>query len=457
MGTSTPTQLETTQLEALANRIIVGNCVLVLGPGVSTDSSGGAEVPLNQKFARNLFARDLSKSLSREMKKDLNLDDLRHVSQIWQDTNKNSALLQLLMAKFYKGFSKQTTIFHRDIASLPFQLCITTTPDDLLFEALEQAGKKPTRDFYHFKSRSQGGVKQFNVERPLVYHLYGYHEDPSSLVITENDLIEFLIKIITKCPALPEPITAILSHKDSTCLFVDLGFKNWYLRVLMSALQLLGHSERSVALEPREFFAESKLHQTMVYFSANNTMQFFDESVSEFARRLRAVYESIASVRTPKVPDPPQGAPLAFLSYASEDREFVELLAQKLKAGGVAVWQDKQSLRAGDNWERILTQVIQKQADYVVAVQAPGMARVKGVFYEEIKEALNQQKRVREGFRFLIAVHANDRDRIPELSHLHSISVATDEGVNSLIGSITEDWSSRRALGFTYKLGAATG
>jgi hypothetical protein len=70
-----------------------------------------------------------------------------------------------------------------------------------------------------------------------VYHLYGYPADPLSLVITENDLIDFLVNVVRKEPSLPPEITNTLAR--STCLFIDLGFKNWYLR----SLGLRGHGE----------------------------------------------------------------------------------------------------------------------------------------------------------------------------------------------------------------------
>jgi hypothetical protein len=209
----------------------------------------------------------------------------------------------------------------------------------------------------------------------------------------------------------------------------------------MKSLDLLGHSEKSFALERPEFFTQSKQHQTMVYFSGTNTMEFHQEPLGEFAVRLRVAYKSIPGP-TRQAPEPPPGAPVVFLSYASEDRDLVERLAERLKSGGVAVWQDKQNLRGGDNWERVLMHVIQSQVHYFVAVQAPGMvARLQGVFYQEIDEALKRQTRFREGIRFLIPVHTSEHELLPRLSHLHSISIATDDGVSDLIRSIMEDWA----------------
>jgi hypothetical protein len=433
---------EAAQMEALASRIEAGNCVLVLGPGSSIDSGPGGDSPIDQRFARTLGE---SLNLTRAERRDLNPDDLRLVSQLWQEKNKNSAYLQRQLERFYRQFAGHTTVFHRNIAALPFRLLITTTPDDFMFDALAEVGKKPVRDFYNFRKARPAGRYSVGVNSPLVYHLYGHPEDPSSLVITENDLIDFLTSVVRKDPPLPGQIAEPLSRVDSTCLFVDLGFKNWYLRVLMKSLDLFGHTDKSFALERPEFFSQSRQHQTIAYFSGTNTMDFHQEGLKEFAERLREAYTSIGSAAPPDR-QPAPDAPVVFLSYASEDRDLVERLAQDLKTHGIAVWQDKQNLRAGDNWERMLMQVIQKQVDYVVAVQAPGMAaRLEGVFYQEIDEALKRQTRFGDGIRFLIPIHVNEADLVPTLAHLHSISIAADGGANDLIRSIVEDWTIREA------------
>ena len=97
-----------------------------------------------------------------------------------------------------------------------------------------------------------------------------------------------------------------------------------------------------------------------------------------FARQLWEAYKaSLPSQQTTeampaRAPTTPN-APKAFISYASEDREAVRALAEKLEARGVSVWRDEQDLRAGDKWSQVLLGVINRKVDYVVVVQTPGM------------------------------------------------------------------------------------
>jgi molybdopterin-guanine dinucleotide biosynthesis protein A len=221
---------------------------------------------------------------------------------------------------------------------------------------------------------------------------------------------------------------------------VDLGFKNWYLRVLLRALQLYGHQEMSIALENPEFFAQSHQHQTTVYFTASKTIQFRQDSLNEFAQNLRATYHALTQTRQEQVVTLPADAPRVFLSYASEDVEFVEQLATNLQEAGIAVWQDKQSLRAGDNWYRVLMQVLHKQVEYVVVVQTPAMVRrLEGYFYMEITEALKRQERMKEGVRFVFPVSAGNDETLP----MHCVRVDSAAGRTILISSIHEDWRQR--------------
>ncbi len=96
---------------------------------------------------------------------------------------------------------------HAALAELPFSLILTTCQDDLMAHALQAAGKAPIVQRYHI-----GGDKRDNPEfllsnspkTPLVYHLFGHAHEPGSLVLSENDLLDFLIAIVSDRPQLPQ-------------------------------------------------------------------------------------------------------------------------------------------------------------------------------------------------------------------------------------------------------------
>ena len=143
-------------------------------------------------------------------------------------------------------------------------------------------------------------------------------------------------------------------------------------------------------------------------------------------------------------------APKAFVSYASEDRLVVETLVGELEGRGIRIWQDKQDLRAGDDWNRVLLDVIAKRVDYVIVIQTAAMAaRIEGVFHREIAAALKRQEIMGEfdghPFRFLIAVRIGSCELLSSLASSHVIDVHEAPGIEALANSILEDWG-RRAL-----------
>ncbi|MCU1246248.1 MAG: TolB amino-terminal protein [Acidobacteria bacterium] len=144
-------------------------------------------------------------------------------------------------------------------------------------------------------------------------------------------------------------------------------------------------------------------------------------------------------------------APLAFISYASENRDRVEALMATLLARGINVWQDRQDLRAGEEWNQKLTRVIQKMVDYVIVLQTEEMlARVEGVFHREIKEAAVRQSGMSEyegeKLRFLIPVRCGNCGSLSDLRNRHVIDVDAAGGEDALADSILEDWRRRAAL-----------
>lgn len=438
---------ERLQLRTLARKIENGTCVLVLGSGASIRPGSYSGSTLEVDLARLLASDGKLTSVD-----GLNCDDLRHVAQVWYEQKRDMTGLQEFVAGFFDQFKTGITDFHQDLAKLPFKLCIVTTPDDFLYNAFRAEGKQPFLEFYNLNKQREDSLptrlSSLSPNQPVIYHLYGHHNDPSSLVITEDDLITFLVKLVQNEPRLPDIVRTYLQDKGTTCLFIDCGFKNWYLRVLLKALSLYEHKDMSLALEDSEFFAQSGQHQTMIYFSTVRTIQFKHDTLPDFAAKLREAYEDLQSPQEKELPKVIANAPKAFLCYASEDRHLVEQLASNLTQKGISIWQDQQNLRAGDNWDRMLVQVIGKQVNYVVVVQTPAMAgRAEGYFYKEIREALERQRRMKEDVRFIIPIIVGHADPVEMLNGLHNISVNVGENVSGLADVIWEDWLRRKSAG----------
>jgi hypothetical protein len=434
-------------LQRLIERIRRGTCVLVVGPGVAVDPHDPNRTPLTCALSRQLAADSEVKLRC----PNVDPDNLRQVAEVFYDARRDRDELEMTVADFYKHYEESTTDFHIMLAELPFKLCICTTPDKLLSNAFNAVAAKngtgrktPVVAHYSFSQRSARPLPMPTELKPIIYHLYGHIDEPDSLVLTENDLIEFLVRVVEDRQSVPDMIRGQLGDQETTFLFVGFGFLNWYVRVLLHVLKIYGHKNRPLALEDRSFFSHPEHTQVVMFFTGNRSIEFRPFTWTDFAKQLRDSYFAGAKSSTAAEPKPPPGAPRVFLCYASDDRDAVEQLAARLQSSGIEVWQDKQNLRAGENWDRVLIAVIQKQVNYVVVCQSVAMDhRVKGYYHKEIEMALEEQRQHRPDLRFVIAVKLEDCEGHEKLTHLHSINVQTESGAQALVISILEDWKHR--------------
>lgn len=75
---------------------------------------------------------------------------------------------------------------------------------------------------------------QPSPDRPLVFHLYGIETHPKSLVLTEDDYIDFLIFTSRQDDALPPPVLRALS--DSSIIMLGYELYDWEFIILFRGL-----------------------------------------------------------------------------------------------------------------------------------------------------------------------------------------------------------------------------
>lgn len=137
--------------------------------------------------------------------------------------------------------------------------------------ALQESGKRPLVCGHHLR-----GDKHDNPEfspsqapdEPLVYHLFGSAQEPHSLVMSENDVLDLLIAVVSEQPPLPNSLIHMLKRRDQSFLFVGFGIKQLHLRVLLKmlvrALELY-RTGSAVATEPLCSLSEGDRQQTILF------------------------------------------------------------------------------------------------------------------------------------------------------------------------------------------------
>jgi hypothetical protein len=447
---------ELRELRGLVERINRGDCVLVLGPRVAVRPGDPERRPLD-----SLLAEELIESIGASGAEGAaSAADLHRAADLYYRTRQDRVELDVTVQDFYEREGNTTTEFHRDLAKLPFRLCISASPDSLMFNAFaETEGKTPQKGYYGFRSVYTPRLATPTAERPIVYHLFGHHVEARSLVLTEGDLIEFLVAIVRGAPAVPDQVRSILADPAASFLFIGFGFHNWYLRVLLQVMNVYGHQSKAIAFEDTHFFAHPERQQVVGFFSGDRLIEFRPLQWETFARQLSEAYEAGGRKRVAAAPEARaqsqvqsgEKAPLAFISYAKENRDRVEELMVSLQARGINVWQDRQDLRAGEDWNQKLIRVIRRMVDYVIVLQTDQMlARTEGVFQREIQEAIVRQSAMSEyrgtRLRFLIPVQCGPCGILSDLENRHVIDIDAPGGEDALADSILEDWQNRVAL-----------
>lgn len=93
-----------------------------------------------------------------------------------------------------------------------------------------------------------------------------------------------------------------------------------------------------------------------------------------------------------------------FLSYASEDAEAAERIADALRAAGIEVWFDRNALRGGDEWDRKIRREIKDCTLFVPLISANSEARYEGYFRLEWDLADQRSHMIARGRPFLVPV-----------------------------------------------------
>jgi hypothetical protein len=125
------------------------------------------------------------------------------------------------------------------LADLPLPIYLTTGYHDFIELALRTAGKEPHTEMYRWHEGLRHIPSIFEREReyeptpqqPLVYYLHGFDRYPESLVLTEDDYLDFLSNV--SGAILPRVMEALT---QSSLIMLGYSLAAWDFRVLFRGL-----------------------------------------------------------------------------------------------------------------------------------------------------------------------------------------------------------------------------
>lgn len=139
----------------------------------------------------------------------------------------------------------------RLLAGLHLPLYITTNYDNLLEKAIMALGHEPVVEIARWNDRLLEDLGPYpehkpTPEKPILFHMHGDLRDEASLLLTEDDYIDFTVSLAlrpTERSLLWHPVRRALS--TTSLLFVGYSLEDWNFRVLMRYLLRLQNIVRS--------------------------------------------------------------------------------------------------------------------------------------------------------------------------------------------------------------------
>jgi SIR2-like protein len=238
----------------LVSKIRRGQCTPILGPGVASELLPTSE--------------DLARALSLGHYPFADTADLRRVSQFlgtMDNDEMRPRVLDQLTASLRRnlGSSNGTakigglsdlqldqwnhlsqafeTEIHQQLASLGLPLYVTTNFDNFLTRAIEAKlggnGKVRREPVVWRIPREEREVLNPppSADNPVVLHLFGTDQDPESMVLTEDDHLDYLARISHDQEIfLPASVNALLAK--NTLLFLGYRLEDLDLKVILRGL-----------------------------------------------------------------------------------------------------------------------------------------------------------------------------------------------------------------------------
>ena len=196
---------------------------------------------------------------------------------------------------------------HMVLARLPLPVYITTNYDNAMFDALTAVGKDPRREVCRWnrspmlrdaESPFADPAYRPTPANPLVYHLHGYLELHESIVLTEDDYLDFLVAIAREPDLLPHHVQRALA--GTSLLFLGYRLADWDFRVIHRGLvAALEASLRRLSVTV-QLAAEDAARQYLDQYFGALKLRVYWGTAAEFAGELEGRWGARGDRRQPE-------------------------------------------------------------------------------------------------------------------------------------------------------------
>jgi hypothetical protein len=216
----------------------------------------------------------------------------------------------LVKALDYPKFPDGTEDPLRLLARFPLPVYITTSQSNFVERALEAEGKTPrtqicfwSGEMTSIRKEHRTITEEFNVDitNPVVYHLYGLEEYPQTLVLSEDDYINFLISIAgdtdTSHPKIPLYLRGAVG--ESQLVLIGFQLSDWDFRVLFRLMMNFrtGFSPRGMLIQLQDKKNEASDANAIEYLKSYFGRKSFDIEWSDAAHFVQELWNEWDALR----------------------------------------------------------------------------------------------------------------------------------------------------------------
>jgi hypothetical protein len=314
--------------ESLKTFIQEKTCTPIIGPGLAEPLLGQASEIARRwaekhgypfapydledlpRIAQYIQRREGPKYLQSAFNKALREELVRRFSAVLPDTLLKSEvwtpdkILKALEIAAEQSWSSDGAEGHHQLAELRLPIYITTSPSNLLAQALTKAGTTPQVRLCPWWSQRIPESKwryedEPTEEQPLIYHMFGHIGTPESIVLSEDNHFDFLIGVMRNRDLIPD--TVINALTSTALLFIGFRTDEWAFRVMFRTLmaqegseQLRDYTHVTAQIEPDEGrlldFGRARRYLEKA-FTKDNIGVFWgrsDEFLNELSKHMRA-------------------------------------------------------------------------------------------------------------------------------------------------------------------------
>ena len=226
-------------LDHVAGAVRDGKCILFLGAGVHAPPPQGAEARYPHE-QRPPFGGDLSRLLAAECDlatrhPDEDPANLQRVALFYEHARSRRQLVEAIQQAVEVG--RQPSPMLRALAELGFPLVISTNYDRHFESALAAAGTRPRVVIYTHDRQPTIDYRDPTPQSPIVFKIHGDVTRPETLVVTDEDYIQFVLRMSGIEQYDPIPITVKYHLTGWTTLFIGYSLLDYNLRLLFKTLR----------------------------------------------------------------------------------------------------------------------------------------------------------------------------------------------------------------------------